>query len=151
MRKWIFLLWVAGAALSVTGCGQLMNLIYPSNVISVDVRVVAANHRDWLLAGSSVSVTVSSDTGQTFTQTASAASFDGTYAHFPVTLTKLPNQKYTLVTSYTSSTGATFYASPAPDDFFDPSGTELNLIQLPYAPGTLSSNGHSVYLAAYVN
>ena len=151
VRKWILLLSVAGVALCVTGCGQLMNLIYPSNAISVDVRVVAASHPDWSHPGSIVTVTISSDTGQTFTQTTTSASFDGTYAHFPVAMTKLPNQKYTLVTSYTSSTGATFYASPAPDDFFDPSGTELNLIQLPYAPGTLSSNGHSVFLTAYIN
>ncbi len=152
MRKWALVLSAVGMALVLSGCGQLMNLIYPSNAITVDVRVLASSHTDWSLPGSSVTVSLSSDAGQTFSQTATSATFDGTFAHFPVALTKLPNQKYTLVTSYTSgANGSTFYASPAPDDFFDPAGTELNLIQMPYAPGTIYANGHSVSVTAYIN
>ncbi len=142
----------AALALVLTGCGQLMNLIYPSNAISMDVRVLASSHPDWGEPGSSVTVSASSDAGQIFTQTAATSAFDGTYAHFLVTLAKLPNQKYTLVTSYTSgSTGSTFYASPAPDDFFDPAGTELNLIQMPYVQGASSFGVHSVNLTAYIH
>jgi len=151
VRKWALML-AAGMALVLSGCGQLMNLIYPSNAISVDVRVLASSHPDWGQPGSSVTVSASSDAGQTFSQTASSATFDGTYARFLVTLTKLPNQKYTFVTSYTSgASGSIFYASPAPDDFFDPMGTELNLIQMPYAQGANPYSLHSVNLTAYVN
>ncbi len=151
MRKWAL---AAAAALVIvlTGCGQLMNVIYPSNAISVDVRVLAVSHPDWGRPGSGVTVSLSSDAGQIFTQTTATATFDGTYAHFLVALTKLPNQRYTLVTSYTSGpSGSVFYASPAPDDFFDPSGTELNLIQMPYTQEASPSGVHSVNLTAYVN
>jgi hypothetical protein len=152
VRKWALVLPAVSLALVLTGCGQLMNVIYPSNAIAVDVRVLTSTHADWAQPGSTVSVSATSDAGQTFSQTATSGSFDGTYAHFQVTLTKLPNQKYTLVTSYTSgASGSTYYASPAPDDFFDPSGTELNMIQMPYASGTLSSNGHSISLTAYIH
>lgn len=152
MRKWRILLSAASLALLLSGCGQLMNVIYPSNAMAVDVRVLVSSHADWAEPGSSVTVTVSSDAGQTFSQTATAATFDGTYAHFPVIITKLPNQKYTLVTSYTSGpTGRAYYASPAPEDFYDPTGTELNMIQMPYASGAMSTNGHSINLTAYVN
>ncbi len=151
VRKWALMLSAAGLALVLTGCGQLMNVIYPSNAIAVDVRVMASTHPDWAQPGSGASVTATSDAGQSFTQAAVSGTFDGTYAHFLVVLTKLPNQKYTLVTSYTSGTsGSTYYASPAPDDFFDPTGTELNMIQMPYASGTMSSNGHSINLTAYI-
>ena len=150
VRKWTLLM-TAGLALVLTGCSQVMNLIYPSNAISVDVRVLASSHPDWSQPGSSVTVSASSDAGQSFSQTAASATYDGTYAHFLVTLTKLPNQKYTLVTSYTSASGSTFYASPAPDDFFDSSGTELNLIQMPYAQGTNPYSVHSVNLTADIN
>jgi hypothetical protein len=142
----------AAVVFALTGCGQLMNLIYPSNAISVDVRVLVSSHPDWSQPGSNVTVSLASDAGQTFSQTAVTGTFDGTYAHFIVSLSKLPNQKYTLVTSYTSgANGSTFYASPAPDDFFDPSGTELNLIQMPYAQGTNPYSLHSVSLTAYIN
>lgn|GEM_PF-6278355 len=151
VRKWALMLSAAGLVLVLTGCGQLMNVIYPSNAIAVDVRVMASAHPDWARPGSVTTVTATSDAGQSFTQSAVSGSFDGTYAHFLVVLTKLPNQRYTLVTSYTGADGSTYYASPAPDDFFDPTGTELNLIQMPYASGTLSSNGHSISLTAYIN
>ncbi len=151
MRKWA-LAAAAALALVLTGCGQLMNLIYPSNAISVDVRVLAASHPDWGQSGSGVTVAASTDAGQVFSQTTATATFDGTWAHFLVSMTKLPNQRYTLITSYTSgSSGSTFYASPAPDDFFDPSGTELNLIQMPYVQGGAASAAHSVNLTAYIN
>jgi len=150
VRKWTLILPAAGLAF-LAGCGQLLNVIYPSNAIAVDVRVVASAHADWAQPGSSVTVTATSDAGQSFTQSAVAGSFDGTYAHFLVVLPKLPNQKYTLVTSYTGAAGSPYYASPAPDDFFDPTGTEMNLIQMPYTSGTLSSNGHSISLTAYIN
>ena len=150
MRKWTLVM-AAALALVLSGCSQVLNLIYPSNAISVDVRVLASSHPDWSQPGSSVTVSASSDAGQTFTQTATSATYDGTYAHFLVVLTKLPNQRYTLVTSYTSgASGSTFYASPAPDDFFDPSGLELNLIQMPYAQGTNPYSAHSVALAASI-
>jgi hypothetical protein len=151
VRKLSVLLPVAGLAIVLSGCGQLMNIIYPSNAMSVDVRVLAENHPDWSQQGSSVTVTVTSDAGQTFNQTSSEGTFDGTYAHFLVTLTKLPNQTYTLVTSYTSASGRTYYATPAPEDFLDPAGTRLNMIQMPYASGTLSSNGHSITLTAIID
>jgi hypothetical protein len=151
VRKLIVLLPVAGLALVLSGCGQLMNIIYPSNAMTVDVHVLAENHPDWSARGSSVTVTVTSDAGQTFSQTDGTATFDGTYAHFTVTITKLPNQTYTLVTSYTSGTsGRTYYASPAPEDFLDPTGTRLNMIQMPYASGALASNGHSIALTAII-
>ena len=151
MRKWTPVL-VAALAFALSGCSQVLNLIYPSNAISVDVRVLGSSHPDWSQPGSSVTVSASSDAGQAFSQTTSSATYDGTYAHFLVILTKLPNQRYTLVTSYTSgASGSTFYASPAPDDFFDPSGTELNLIQMPYTQGTNPSSGHSVSLTAHIN
>jgi hypothetical protein len=151
VRKLSFLLPVVSLALLMTGCGQLMNIIYPSNAMTVDVRVLAENHPDWAQDGSVVTVSVTSDAGQTFSQTSSAGVFDGTYAHFTVTITKLPNQTYTLVTSYTSgSSGRVYYASPAPEDFLDPTGTRLNMIQMPYASGTLASNGHSITLSANI-
>ena len=152
MRKSIILLPALSLALVLAGCGQLMNIIYPSNAITVDVRVLAASHTDWTRSGSSVTVMVTSDAGQTFSQTSSIATFDGTYVHYLVTITKLPNQKYTLVTSYTSGAGGkTYYASPAPEDFFDSTGTELNMIQIPYASGNLASNGHSISLTANID
>ena len=152
MRKWAFLLPVAALALLMIGCSQLMNIIYPSNALTVDVRVLAASHPDWSQPGSGVTVTVSSDAGQTFSQTSAAGTFDGVYANYVVTLTKLPNQRYTLVTSYVSGTsGKTYYASPAPEDFYDPAGTELNMIQLPYASGNLGVNSHSINLTADIN
>ena len=145
-------MFAAGVVLLLASCGQLMNLIYPSNVISVDVRVAASVHADWASPGSTASVTLTADSGQVFSQTTPSTSFDGTYAHFLLTVPKLPNQKYTIVTSYTSgSSGRTFYASPAPDDFFDPVGTELNLIQMPYTLNAASTNGHAVLLTAYIN
>ncbi len=150
VRKWAIAAPVVGLVLALTGCGQVMNVIYPSNAMAVDVRVLASTHADWSQPGASVTVTAASDAGQSFSQTATTATFDGTYAHFVVTLTKLPNQKYTLVSSYTNPGGSTYYASPAPDDFFDPTGTELNMIQMPYASGTMYSNGHSISLTAYV-
>lgn len=150
MRKWTLVM-AAALGLGLSGCSQVLNLIYPSNAISMDVRVLASSHPDWSQPGSSVTVAASSDAGQAFSQTATTATYDGTYAHFQVVLTKLPNQRYTLVTSYTSgSSGSTFYASPAPDDFFDPSGTELNLIQMPYAQGVNPYSVHSVSLTAYI-
>jgi hypothetical protein len=150
VRKWIVL--SSLVCIALTSCGQLMNIIYPSNAMSMDVRVLAASHSDWRQQGSSVSVTVTSDAGQTFSQSSSSGTFDGTYVHYLVTITKLPNQKYTLVTSYTSGAdGKTYYASPAPEDFFDPTGTELNMIQMPYASGNLASNGHSISLTASIN
>ena len=150
VRKWTLVLAMA-LALVLTGCGQVLNLVYPSNAISVDVRVLVSSHPDWSQPGSSVTVSASSDGGQSFSQVVTTATYDGTYAHFLVTLNKLPNQRYTLVTSYTSgSSGSTFYASPAPDDFFDPAGTELNLIQMPYAQGTNPYSVHSVSLTAYI-
>ncbi|HVO39193.1 MAG TPA: hypothetical protein VMV03_09230 [Spirochaetia bacterium] len=128
-----------------------MNLIYPSNIISVDVRVMASAHPDWSSPGSTAAVALTSDSGQVFTQTATSSGFDGTYAHFLLSVPKLPNQKYTIVTSYTSGAGGrTFYASPAPDDFFDPVGTELNLIQMPYTLNGASSNSHAVLVTAYI-
>ena len=151
MRKFTILLPVVGFALLVTGCGQLMNIIYPSNAMTVDVRVLAQSHPDWAQAGSSVTVSVTSDAGQTFNQTSASGVFDGTYAHFTVMVTKLPNQTYTLVTSFTSSSGRVYYASPAPEDFLDPTGTRLNMIQMPYASGTLASNGHSITLTATID
>ena len=150
MRKWALVI-AAALGLGLSGCSQVLNLIYPSNAISMDVRVLASSHPDWSQPGSSVTVTALSDAGQTFSQTAATATYDGTYAHFLVVQTKLPNQRYTLVTSYTSgASGSTFYASPAPDDFFDPSGAELNLIQMPYAQGASPYNVHSVSLTAYI-
>ena len=152
MRKSIILLSVLSMAFVLASCGQLMNIIYPSNAMTVDVRVLATSHTDWTQSGSSVTVIVTSDAGQTFSQTSSTGTFDGTYAHYPVTITKLPNQKYTLVTSYTSGAGGkTYYASPAPEDFFDSTGTELNMIQVPYASGNLASNGHSINLTANID
>ncbi len=152
VRKSKILLPVVGLALILTGCGQLMNIIYPSNAMTVDVRVLAASHSDWAQPGSSVTVMVTSDAGQIFSQTSSTGTFDGSYVHYQVTITKLPNQKYTLVTSYTSGTsGKTSYASPAPEDFFDSTGTELNMIQIPYASGNLASNGHSINLTANID
>jgi len=151
VRKLTLVLPVVGLALVMTGCGQLMNIIYPSNAMTVDVRVLAQDHPDWAQAGSAVTVAVTSDAGQTFSQTSSAGVFDGAYAHFMVTITKLPNQTYTLVTSYTSSSGRVYYASPAPEDFLDPTGTRLNMIQMPYASGTLASNGHSITLTANID
>jgi len=139
-------------AFLLAGCGQLMNLIYPSNVISVDVRVAASAHADWSSPGSTATVALTSDSGQVFTQTAPSSGFDGAWAHFLLSVPRLPNQKYTIVTSYTSGTsGRTFYASPAPDDFFDPLGTELNLIQMPYTMSGASSNTHAVLVTAYVD
>ena len=152
VRKLSVLLPVTGLVLALTGCGQIMNIIYPSNAMSVDVRVLAANHPDWSQEGSGVTVTVTSDAGQTFSQTSSTGTFDGTYAHFTVTITKLPNQTYTLVTSYTSgASGRISYASPAPEDFLDPAGNRLNMIQMPYASGALASNSHSISLTATIN
>lgn len=152
MRKSAVALLAAGMLFLLAGCGQLMNLIYPSNVINVDARVLASSHPDWAAAGSTVTVVLTSDSGQVFSQSAGASSFDGSYAHFQLTIPKLPNQKYTLVTSYNSaSSGRTFYASPAPDDFFDSTGTELNLIQMPYTLSGDISNGHSIVLTAYID
>ncbi|HUI71936.1 MAG TPA: hypothetical protein VL354_15560, partial [Spirochaetia bacterium] len=68
MIKWSILLSAASIALILSGCGQLMNVIYPSNAMAVDVRVLASSHADWAEPGSSVTVTASSDAGQTFTQ-----------------------------------------------------------------------------------
>ena len=139
-------------AFCLTGCGQLMNIIYPSNALTVDVHVLASTHPDWNQPGSSVTVTASSDTGQTISQTSSAATFDGVYAHYLVIIAKLPNQRYTLVTSYSSAASAkVYYASPAPEDFYDPTGTELNMIQLPYTSGNLAVNSHSISLTANIN
>ncbi len=152
VRKWALALCAAGTVFLLAGCGQLMNLIYPSNVISMDVRVLASAHPDWASPGSMATITLASDAGQTFTQSSASATFDGAYAHYLITVSKLPNEKYTIVTSYTSGeTGSVFYASPAPDDFFDPAGTELNLIQMPYTLSAAPTNGHSVLLSAYIN
>ncbi|MGO9307906.1 MAG: hypothetical protein ACLQDL_02645 [Spirochaetia bacterium] len=159
MRKLLPLVLVAvGALFLLSGCDAMLDAIFPSNQIYVDVQVSAADYPfDWSDAynhgsypGSVTLYLYDVSANNTTVATGTWTSVDYNYIHFPFVFTKLKNDVYQLTAVYTSRN----YSPPPFSDsvFYDPSGVRMgspvSAISLPY-PNSGDGTGHSVNLSMY--
>jgi hypothetical protein len=149
MRKLLpFVLLAVGALFLLSGCDAMLDAIFPSNQISVDVWVTAYTHTDYAV-GAYVSVTLHDNTsGTSKTATTTWQSYDGYYVHYRVSFTKLKDDNFSLTSTYVDYLGyttSTFY-------IYDPSGygyvgNGLNFT-MPYS-NSGDSTGHSITVVQY--
>lgn len=147
MRKLVPLVLLAvGSLFLLTSCDALLDAIFPSNVINLDVAVVATTHADFTLSNAFVNVQIVGP-GVADSVNASWSSYDGSYVHYYFTFIKLKNDAFTVYATYygpiTAPSGdpATLYLGP--------SNEPLQTVLLPYEnPNDLT--GHLVDIRAYV-
>jgi len=153
MRKLLPLVLVAvGALFLLSGCDAMLDAIFPSNQIYVDVEVSKADFPvDWgavyHLGASPGTVTLQlldvNSAGVT-TATETWTNVDLSYIHFPFVFTKLKDDTFQLIATYTSL----FYGQHSISVFYDPSGIPLTSISMPYH-NSGDATGHSVNLYMY--
>jgi hypothetical protein len=103
MRKLLPVLIIAvGSVFLLSGCDAILDAIFQTDVINVDVWVQGTSHADFANGGSTENLMLmdsSLNTLQNVTQ--SYSSYDGTFAHYYFSFSKLKDGLYYLTTSYT--------------------------------------------------
>ena len=140
------------AVLMLSSCDAMLDAIFPSNQISVDVMVSkntnGAFYNDWLHGyDSTVTLTLyDATTNVSSTQVGSWTDIDSVYVHYVFTFLKLKDHVYSLTALYSSAT-----AGPPPfgpvNVFYD-GNYQLFAVQMPYRTGG-DSTGHSAYFQMY--
>jgi len=125
-RKLLPLIILAVAAvLALSSCDALLDGIFPSNQISVDVAVnTTSGHHTDFLTGGYVSLQL---TGPGVSSSASAyyGSWDGLYAHYYFTFTDLRDGGYNLSATYVGSlsSGTSAFITMPVEDPSNPDST----------------------------
>ena len=123
------------AVLTLSSCDALLDAIFASNQISVDVAVLGSSHPDFAVSGRYVTVLLTGP-GVSSSADTTYGSWDGTRAHFYFTFADLPDGGYNL--------SATFYGSSI-------SGTS-DFVTMPFIDSSNpDSTGKSVSLLLYIN
>src|SRR5208337_1378585 len=111
MRKLLLLVFLAvGVLFLLSGCDAMLDAIFPSNQIYVDVEVSAADFPlDWAgtyyhgyYPGSVTLYLYDVNANSTTVATGAWTSVDYNYIHFPFVFTRLKNDVYQLTAVYTS-------------------------------------------------
>jgi hypothetical protein len=153
MRKLLLLVFLAvGVLFLLSGCDAMLDAIFPSNQIYVDVQVSAAHYyNDWFgtyyhgsYPGTVTLQLFDVNNGSTTIATGSWTSVDYNCIHFPFVFTKLKNDTYQLTATYTS----VHYLPAFTTIFYDPSGLGMTSISMPYN-NSGDYTGHSVDLYMY--
>ncbi len=150
MRKILpLVILAAGALFLLSGCDALLDAIFQNNQITVDVWVVASTHPDYAVGNSHVTTTLyDTNSGSTYTSSASWQSYDGYYVHYYMSFTKLPSDTFQITSVYynylNSATGST-------NEIWDSSGTVNigaptvpNQITMPHPDYSSDSTGRSI-------
>jgi len=153
MRKLLPLVLLAvGSLFLLTSCDALLDAIFASNQIQVQVSVYKGTNgaffEDWLNGyPSTVTLTLSDiNSGTQSTVVTSWDGIDSNYLYFNVQYIKLKDHTFTLSATYNSSYSGLSYGPVT--SFYDPNNVGMGSIQMPYSnPG--DSTGHSVNLYMY--
>jgi hypothetical protein len=127
------------ALFALSSCDQMLDAIFSSNQITVNVRVDGLVFTDYYYPGSYVQVVLSGSDGSTYTSGQSAVyTVDSlSYVHYSFTFPKLPSVTYTLAATYHGSYYGNYYRY----SFTDPSGPPpVTSITMPYKSGGSSSS-----------
>lgn len=102
MRKLLPLVLLAvGSLFLLSSCDAMLDAIFPSNVINIDVWVQASTHADFLAGGSYENVTLmDSNLAVVANVSQYYSSYDGFYVHYYFSFAKLNNGTYYLTTTY---------------------------------------------------
>jgi uncharacterized protein YceK len=137
-----------GALFLLSGCDALLDAIFPTNQIQVQVSAYKNSGPDYLADwgfqyNSIVTLTLYDITDGS--QTTTVTSWDGidsNYLYFNFTYTSLKDHTYTLTAMYHSASSGFNYSQTF---FSDPHGLLMNAISLPYR-NSGDSTGRSVNL-----
>jgi hypothetical protein len=139
------------AVLMLSSCDAMLDAIFPSNQISVDVMVNKASNpsffSDWYYGTpSTVTLTLlDNNTGVSSTLSGGWTDIDSKYVHYVFTFLKLKDHVYSFTAYYSSVTagGPPFLQT----QFWDGS-TGMYAVQMPYRTGH-DSTGHSADFQMY--
>ncbi len=155
-RRLLPLIYVAaGALFLLSGCDAMLDAIFPSNQITVDVAVSRTSYyNDWYAAfvyGSYPgSVTLYMyDNGNPTAVTATWSSADANYVHYTFTFIKLKDHAFSFEAFYVSGHGS---VPGYTGRFYDPSGYYFDFpiaITMPFH-NSHDSTGHLVDLYMYI-
>jgi len=138
------------AVLMLSSCDAMLDAIFPSDQISVDVMVSKVNfYADWYHGTpSSVQLTLTDVTagGAQTTQVGGWTDIDSAYVHYVFTFLNLKDHVYTF-TAYYSSVSAGPPAFGPVIEFWDGS-LRMYSVQMPYRTGH-DSTGHSADFQMY--
>jgi hypothetical protein len=151
-RKLLPLILLAvGALFALTSCDALLDLIFATNQISVDVRVNDAYvgvYTDWVYDTATVQVKLYDSSGLYKVATSNSVDRFGGYVHFYLTFSGLKDDTYHLIADYDGTYGGSF------SDFriFDTHNAEFisGSIKMPYDDSLQDVTGHSVELRMYL-
>ncbi|MGA2378587.1 MAG: hypothetical protein ABSG85_04705 [Spirochaetia bacterium] len=158
MRKLLPLVLLAvGALFLLSGCDAMLDAIFPTNQIYVDVAINKASYpNDWFntwhfgsYPGTVTLQLYDVKSGSFTTATGSWMSVDYNYIHFAFVFTKLNDDTFELTANYLSVN----YGPSGPNPiFYDPSGIRMGFpvssVSMPYK-NSGDSTGHSVNLYMY--
>ena len=155
IKKLLPLILIAMAAVLVlSSCDAMLDAIFPTNQISVDVMVSKHTpatdfYSDWYFGYPSTVTLILTDqtSGVSTTQVGSWSDIDSNYVHYIFTFLKLGDHVYTMTAYYHS------YSPPhntyGPNfDFFDGPIDLIGGVQMPYRTGH-DSTGHSADFQMY--
>jgi hypothetical protein len=140
------------AILMLSSCDAMLDAIFPSDQISVDVMVYKnyspAFHIDWQTGDASTVALTLTDvtTGVSSTLSAGWSDIDSNYVHYVFTFLRLKDHVYSLSALYYSVD-----AGPTPflqTQFWDGSTISMYAVQMPYRNGH-DSTGHSADFQMY--
>jgi hypothetical protein len=138
----------AAAVLMLSSCDAMLDVIFPSNQISVDVMVNRADFpNDWSYgAPATVDFVLYDATANTFsTQSGSWSDRDSNYLHFVFAFLNLKDHVYQMTATYHSF----YYAlDPSTSTFYDGNSPGMLAVQMPHRTGH-DSTGHSADFQMY--
>ena len=135
------------AVLMLSSCDAMLDAIFPTNQISVDVMVIRLNYpNDWYYGyPSTVTLTLFDNTAVTYsTQVGSWTDIDSNFVHYVFTFTNLKDHNYSMTAAYHSYS----YVSPLPTSTFYDDNLQLLTVQMPHRTGH-DSTGHSAEFQMY--
>ena len=142
----------AATVLMLSSCDAMLDAIFPSNQISVDV--MASKHTfgtdfysDWYHCNpSTVTITLVDNTAGTMqTQVGSWTDIDNHYVHYVFTFLKLGDHVYSMTATYHSYASGLDY--PPNSSFYD-GNILLPVVKMPYA-NSVDSTGRSAEFQMY--